>query len=386
MDNIDLHYTSQGFNLDDFDLDNADGFVSLPPGEEGVLHSHAGGEVIFSTIMDDVLPGRSDPRVRSNWVQLQINAWTHQIPHLTDAYLAFKAEGPVDVDHDIAWSLTSLSFSESGLQTFSHPPGSSRISESLLRYGYIVCSPEQPILAVSIHLLEVYHQQHRVCPRFSLDALAKSLNHLHNIPRKPYLGKQISIVYDTYVAIMQEVDRRVNVALKRKDGWYMENVCPPCLYKMVGEPTLNYSFLAAMDGNSSLQLVDSTFQSGVPRVDDRKSMSARWISSQDVDKFKDEVSNAQKKVPTNSASASDGPDADGPDADDEDNGDVAWLNINELQAAEITELENCINACVERWRAAGPEACKKMFQLFAISGIFLAMCRHGHVLVMCDMI
>ncbi|KAJ7220386.1 hypothetical protein C8J57DRAFT_1095058, partial [Mycena rebaudengoi] len=29
---------------------------------------------------------------------------------------------------------------------------------------------------------------------------------------------------------------------------------------------------------------------------------------------------------------------------------------------------------------------KKMFALFAISGIFIAVCCHGHVLVMCDMI
>ncbi|KAJ7256399.1 hypothetical protein C8J57DRAFT_946810, partial [Mycena rebaudengoi] len=28
---------------------------------------------------------------------------------------------------------------------------------------------------------------------------------------------------------------------------------------------------------------------------------------------------------------------------------------------------------------------KKMFALFAIAGIFLSVCRHGHVLVMCDM-
>jgi Kyakuja-Dileera-Zisupton transposase len=27
-----------------------------------------------------------------------------------------------------------------------------------------------------------------------------------------------------------------------------------------------------------------------------------------------------------------------------------------------------------------------MFALFAIAGIFLAVCRHGHVLVICDMI
>ncbi|KAJ7257567.1 hypothetical protein B0H12DRAFT_988360, partial [Mycena haematopus] len=29
---------------------------------------------------------------------------------------------------------------------------------------------------------------------------------------------------------------------------------------------------------------------------------------------------------------------------------------------------------------------KKMFALFAVSGIFISVCRHGHVLVMCDMI
>ena len=61
--------------------------------------------------------------------------------------------------------------------------------------------------------------------------------------------------------------------------------------------------------------------------------------------------------------------------------DVAWLNVT-----EIDELAQCVNTCVERWRNAGPEACKKMFALFAVAGIFLAVCQHGHVLVICDMI
>lgn len=61
--------------------------------------------------------------------------------------------------------------------------------------------------------------------------------------------------------------------------------------------------------------------------------------------------------------------------------DVAWLNLT-----EVNELTHCVNTCVERWRNAGPEARKKMFALFAIAGIFLAVCRHGHVLVICDMI
>jgi hypothetical protein len=71
---------------------------------------------------------------------------------------------------------------------------------------------------------------------------------------------------------------------------------------------------------------------------------------------------------------------------DSDDGDVAWLNINELSGDDANELQKCVDTCVERWKAAGPEARKKMFALFAIAGIFISVCRHGHVLVMCDMI
>jgi hypothetical protein len=61
--------------------------------------------------------------------------------------------------------------------------------------------------------------------------------------------------------------------------------------------------------------------------------------------------------------------------------ETAWLNLTEHD-----ELAKCLDTCVDRWRNAGPEARKKMFALFAIAGIFLAVCRHGHVLVICDMI
>jgi hypothetical protein len=67
-----------------------------------------------------------------------------------------------------------------------------------------------------------------------------------------------------------------------------------------------------------------------------------------------------------------------PDAGDDD---VTWLNVTEND-----EVRKVIDVCVERWRSAGPEARKKMFALFAISGIFLAVCHHGHLLAICDMI
>ena len=61
--------------------------------------------------------------------------------------------------------------------------------------------------------------------------------------------------------------------------------------------------------------------------------------------------------------------------------EFAWLNL-----VEHDELAKCLNTCVDRWKNAAPEARKKMYALFAIAGIFLAVCRHGHVLVVCDMI
>jgi hypothetical protein len=66
---------------------------------------------------------------------------------------------------------------------------------------------------------------------------------------------------------------------------------------------------------------------------------------------------------------------------DLDNDEIAWLNL-----VEHDELAKCLDTCVDRWRNAGPEARKKMFALFAIAGIFLVVCRYGHVLVICDMI
>ncbi|KAJ6608426.1 hypothetical protein B0H10DRAFT_2166582 [Mycena sp. CBHHK59/15] len=122
--------------------------------------------------------------------------------------------------------------------------------------------------------------------------------------------------------------------MHRTGSWEMDNICGPCLYKTVGERPLKFSFLATMDGNNSLKLVDSTFRSGTTQADDRTSRSFRWIRG----------------------------------------------------GKGVEELAKCINTCVDRWRNAGPEARKKMFALFAVAGIFLTVCRHSHVLVMCDMI
>ncbi|KAJ6535248.1 hypothetical protein DFH09DRAFT_1404689 [Mycena vulgaris] len=407
----------------DVDYNDEDDYEDLetvygrfPPGEEGLLQSHAGGEAIFQQMFNDFR--RSDSRVRTERTQISVNKWRAQMDLLVDAYLQFKAQGCPQMHETPTWPLSVLSFSETGLRTFSHAVGATRSNQTLLRHGYLGSFPESPAIAFPIEFLEQFRQIHRVCPRYSLDALSKTLNNLHKIPHKKYLRDQLSDAYDGYLAILREVETRVQKALHQEDDWHMKNICPPCFYKPVGEPPLKYSALTTMDGNNSLKLVDATFQSGTPRTDDRKSTSFRWLTPQQVDCFKDEVGNS--KGPKPKARAAEGPQsvpvaiqsehtptpsanpalsatppspeilpndsAATPESNADQDEDIAWLNINELGGAEADELAKCVNTCVERWRTAGPEARKKMFALFAIAGIFLSVCRHGHVLVMCDMI
>jgi hypothetical protein len=86
----------------------------------------------------------------------------------------------------------------------------------------------------------------------------------------------------------------VQRALGQDEDWKAKNVCPPCFYKLAGEPPLLLSWLGCMDGNNSLKLVDSTFRPGNPRFDNRKTDSFRWLTTAEVDAFKDEVANSEK--------------------------------------------------------------------------------------------
>lgn len=112
-------------------------------------------------------------------------------------------------------------------------------------------------------------------------------------PRLPHLADQLSSAYDAFLEIKRSIHRRTQDALIRGHDWEQLNICAPCLYKTEDEPPLKYSFLAAMDGNNSLKLVDSTFRSGKVRHDNRTTESLRWINPEHVDLFKDEV---HKKV------------------------------------------------------------------------------------------
>ncbi|KAJ7257566.1 hypothetical protein B0H12DRAFT_1015347 [Mycena haematopus] len=288
---------TQTTGQDDGWEDERPGIHTFPPGEEAALQSHAGGEAIMHQIMEGIRPG-----TRSFRVQKQVDLWQAQLPLLVDTYLQFRdAETEVAVGEDVGheagvgeWPLTCLGFDEHGSRLFSHAPDAVRVNQTLLRHGYIGGAPQKPSIAFSLRMLEIYRQIHRVCPRFTLDTLAKTLNHLHKVPRKSYLAEQLSTAYDAYLAIQWEVDKRVQAALGRDETWEWKHVCPPCFYKVHDELPLKLSWLGSLDGNNSLKLVDSTFRAGHPRFDNRTSTSFRWLTPAEVNKYQDEVKLAPK--------------------------------------------------------------------------------------------
>ncbi|KAJ7506731.1 hypothetical protein B0H11DRAFT_2153790 [Mycena galericulata] len=298
---------------------------------------------------------------------------------MTDGDTSSFDDGWHDIGSDEEDALNQFPPGEEGMLQ-SHAGQDATFHDVMAGHGYIGCAPEQPGFAFPLRLFEIYRQLHRVCPRFSLDALSRALTHLHQGPRKSSLQGQLTIAYDAYLAIIRGVQARTRRALGRTGSWYMDNVCPPCLYKMVNEPYLKFSWLGSMDGNNSLKLVWDAFRAGNTRADDRISTHDRWMTPEQVDIFKDEVADNATTPSNPSARDSEDPPPEVPDDD------IAWLNVNEIDAMEVEELAKCINTCVDRWRNAGPEQRKKMFALFAVAGIFLTVCRHGHVVVMCDMI
>ncbi|ESK87110.1 hypothetical protein Moror_11903, partial [Moniliophthora roreri MCA 2997] len=389
------HFSGDNNFPDDHDNDDdiptaqdvASGMYDLPPGQEGMLNSHAGSEYQYHNLLASLLenPRSGDSRTRHDQIEKQIESWKVQLPDLVSAYLAFMNHGaPQKSRNSEEWSLHTMDLNEAAEWMFFHPDGSPTINASLLRHGYIGATPDRPTIAFSLHLFHVFHQFNRVCPKFSIDALSKALQHIHLLPRHEHLEDQLCSAYDAYLLVLREIHRRTQQALghDNPDG-FTSNLCAPCLYWLDDDPSLHPAMLAAMDGNNSMKLVDTTVRAGKERLDSRQEGTDSKPSQHD-----EEISinlliwhvstysqaTIQPSTLSNSESVWN-------DTDDGDGDGIAWLNINETE-----ELMSCIDTCVDCWKAAGPDTRKRMFAMFSISGIFLSVCRHGHVLVICDMI
>ncbi|KAJ7294039.1 hypothetical protein C8J57DRAFT_1491391 [Mycena rebaudengoi] len=340
----------------DLDSDEEEALRQFPPGEEAMLMSHAGQESTVHQIMEGVKPEyRGDLRIRDDRVQKVVDSWKRQLPNLINAYLEFKYQGPRKADQeDHRWGIPVIGFEENGIHQFSYTSPSETANVALVLHGFIGSAPEKPGIAFPLQLFEIYRQIHRVCPRFTLDGLSKTLTHLHKGPRKSSLHDQLVIAYDAYLSIIHGVEARSQAALGRTDTWYMEN-----------------------RSRGTGPILMQTHTSATASLLSDRSVSATLSVSASAS-----VTDTTPPVSATPSTIDPAPAA----STDEDMDDVAWLNINELDSMDVTKLTKCIYTCVDRWRNTGPEQHKKMFALFAVAGIFLVVCRHGHVVIMCDMI
>ena len=251
--------------------------------------------------------------------------------------------------------------------TIDHIASDAFVTSAIVRHGLIPCSPYTPTAAFTVRVLELYRVSHNRCPHFSVHAFIKTLCDLHASPFKPYLCRQFGISYDLYLRIRAGVDQRVQIALKRNTpDWKLRHACPPCTYELEDEPKLKFRMLYTVDGNDSLKRIirreDPPLVTGIEEetpahpilnpskelTDTREIETNSYLTNKQVDKWSKET--------------------------------LATL------CPAYNEEDTDDNPCAERWRNMKTTLTAKMWGVFQETGLFLALCRHGFVLMLADMV
>ncbi|KAJ6521652.1 hypothetical protein DFH09DRAFT_1251094 [Mycena vulgaris] len=223
-----------------------------------------------------------------------------------------------------------------------------------------------PTVVISLRALEIYRVMNLRCPRLGIQPFVRALCDIHGVAPRPWLASQFSVAFDVYLAIRAVVDGRVKVALGRNTpDWRLKNTCLSCLYKLEGEPSLPLPLLGTYDGNNSLSrfeirekekvLDDGTTAPGASkeRFDNREVPGDYYLPRAEVDKWaKEGLDELMKGFVLNAE----------PGHDDEEDG------------------------CGDRWQNMKEDVTARAWGMYDETGIFPALCRHGFVLVVVDMV
>ncbi|KAJ7074925.1 hypothetical protein B0H15DRAFT_792589 [Mycena belliarum] len=228
--------------------------------------------------------------------------------------------------------------------------------------GMIPCAPWKPSVVISIRVLETYRVTHVRCPQLAIQPFVKALCDVHGVPYKPYLCQQFSIAYDLYLDLRRQSDEKVMECLGRDSSWRLKHTCPACMYKLDGEEKLIFDMLTTMDGNDSLKRVlrrtkvtnivedgDPTLGPSKEHIDNRDAGDGYFISRDKVDKW-------------------------------------AKTRLEEALPMQQPNSKTRYNPCADRWKNMVNDVTSKMWGVFDETGIFLALCRHGFVLLVTDML
>ncbi|KAJ6501407.1 hypothetical protein DFH09DRAFT_1335950 [Mycena vulgaris] len=241
-----------------------------------------------------------------------------------------------------------------------------RSNREAVRNGWMPVSPWAPTVIITIRALEVFRVAHLRCPRLGIQAFVRALCDIHGVAPCQWLGAQFSVAFDVYLAIRAVVDQRVQVVLGRDTPhWRLKNACPCCLYKVEGEPDLKIPLMATFDGNNSLSRferrekeVDDTGTSAPgaskERIDNRVAPGDYYLSREEVNMWgKEGVDELMKS-----------------------------FSFTEEGGEEEEEEDGCS----ERWQNMKEEVTSCAYGMYDETGFFPALCRHGFVLKVVDMI
>ena len=183
---------------------------------------------------------------------------------------------------------------------------------------------------------------------------------------------QFSTAFDVFKEIQHRIEAAMDAALERNNAdWNIRNTCPACAYSLKDEPQLKFSMFVTIDGNSSLKRIERATrmrdESGkvvtsdsIERRDGRQLRTGGfYLNADEVDRYKDEVRNRTRGKGKASAKS-----------------EAAALPIDPTEP----------NTCVERWSNLANDSEKRTWGIFDETGIFAAACRHGFILLVCDMI
>ncbi|KAJ7451074.1 hypothetical protein FB451DRAFT_1284595 [Mycena latifolia] len=332
-------------------------------------------ETLWQALRDshNILYGRRrDYRTRRDRTQAVVDGFRLQMTTITDAYMDWSLkskdtgmgvllEGEPDemvLSHLPLLIIDVFTAYEADIPMFARDKF---VASGLINLGLVPCSPYGPTVAITIRTLEVFRVTRLRCPRLGIQPYVRALCDIHGVAFRSYLSTQFSIAFDVYLATLAEVEKRIQKALGRDTpNWRLKNACPPCMYKLEGEPELLLPLLTTMDGNNSLRRFKQTSRpeedDEVPgaskaRKDDREVPGDYYLLREEVDKWaKEGLEDLMKGYSLN------------PEWVEEEDG------------------------CSERWSNMREEITSRALGMYDETGIFLSLCRHGFVLVVTDMI
>ena len=346
---------------------------------------------------------RRDYRTRRDRTERRVQAFNVQLPALVEAYMEWMLQlgedgysgeyvlppneeastttniREVDVfrmSHYLFIVFLLTLFLTAGVRNVvvHHLSTDAYVCAALIRQGLMPCAPYSPTTAISIRALELFRLTHHRCPHVTVHSFVKTLCDMHCVPFKLYLLRQFSIAFDLYLSIRTAVDRLVSASLERDDEDYrIKHVCPSCTYVLEDEEKLKFSLLYTMDGNDSLKRI--LRREAVPEP--TAEAPAGQAVSGSVEEVSQPILGASSEV-KDSRTAGRGIYLTREQVDE-------WAKELPMEEEPGFDYDDD-NPCAERWQNMKTAFTAKMWGIFEETGLFLALCRHGFVLILVDMV